>query len=235
VHVQDTSSLQGGTHSLRNLGDHKGWTSKGQKTRNLGSFNNNDTQTAGERILSDGNDMANSYQESASRDRSTGGYSVENVVSHQPRVKETGRRDSNDRTRSNDGDRVRDNNVGYPPYELQPARRQNFFRESVLLEVTKRWEVNAYHLTRRGVKQGREITDKTRGGVRATETESCQPIKSSRDTQRPQLVDDRPRFQNVKDRPVFFPTSPEWFHLGSQSSHFLYQWHTVVEVFDLNW
>ena len=137
------------------------------------------------------------------------------MVSHRPRVKETGRRDSNDRTRSNDGNRVRDNNVGYPPYELQPARRQNFFRESVLLEVTKRWEVNAYHLTRRGVKHGGGVTDKTRGDVRAKETESCQPTESPRDTKRPQLVDDRPRFQNVKDRPMFLPTSPEWFHLGS--------------------
>jgi hypothetical protein len=75
--------------------------------------------------------------------------------------------------------------------------------------------MNAYHLTRREVKHGRGVTDKTRGDVRAKETESCQPTESPRDTQRPQLVDDRPRFQNVKDRPVFFPTSPEWFHLGS--------------------
>ena len=36
-----------------------------------------------------------SHQESASRDRSTGGCAVQTVVSQQPRVKETGRRDSN--------------------------------------------------------------------------------------------------------------------------------------------
>ena len=30
-----------------------------------------------------------------------------------------------------------------------------------------------------------------------------------------QTADDRPRFDNVKQRPVFFPMSPDWFHLGS--------------------
>jgi hypothetical protein len=69
--------------------------------------------------------------------------------------------------------------------------------------------------TRRGVKHGGGVTGKTRGDVRAEGTESCQPTESPRDTKRLQLVDDRPRFQNVKDRPVFLPTSPEWFHLGS--------------------
>jgi hypothetical protein len=67
-HAQETSYIQGGTRSRRNLGDHNGWTSKGQKTQSLGSFDNNDTQTAGERSLSNGNDMTTSYQESASKD-----------------------------------------------------------------------------------------------------------------------------------------------------------------------
>jgi hypothetical protein len=140
--------------------------------------------------------MANSYQESALRDRSTGGYAVETVVSQRPRVKETGRRDSNNEARSKDGARVRDNNA-YPPYELQPAGRQKFFHEPVLSEAMQRWEMNAHSLTRPGVTHGKEITNEIQ------------------DAQRPQLVDDRPRFRNVKDRPVFFPASPEWFHLGS--------------------
>jgi hypothetical protein len=79
----------------RGAGVHAQETSKRQKTRSLESFDNNDNQTAGERILFDGNDMttrgATSHQESASRDRNTGGYAVGNVVSHQSRVKETRR------------------------------------------------------------------------------------------------------------------------------------------------
>ena len=35
------------------------------------------------------------------------------------------------------------------------------------------------------------------------------------ETQRPWLADDRPRFWNIVDGPVFFPTSPDMFHLGS--------------------
>jgi hypothetical protein len=112
-------------------------------------------------------------------------------------VKETGRRDSNNEARTTDGARVCDNNVAYPPYELQPAGRQNFFHEPILSKVTQRWERNAHRLTRPGVTHGGEITNEIR------------------DTQGPQLVDDRPRFQTIKNRPVFFPASPEWFHLGS--------------------
>ena len=97
AHAQETNPLQGGTRFRCNLGDHNGWTSKRQKTQSLESLDNNDNQTAGERILSDDNDMtirgATSRQESASRDRSNGGYAVGNMVSHQPRVKETGRGD----------------------------------------------------------------------------------------------------------------------------------------------
>jgi hypothetical protein len=79
----------------RGAGVHAQETSKKQKTRSLESFGNNNNQTTGVQILSEGNDMttrgATSHQESASRDRSTGGYAVGNVVSHRPRVKETGR------------------------------------------------------------------------------------------------------------------------------------------------
>ena len=60
VHAQETSSLQERMHYRRNLSDHTGWTSKGQKTRKLGSFTHNNIHTAGERVLSDGNEMANS-------------------------------------------------------------------------------------------------------------------------------------------------------------------------------
>jgi hypothetical protein len=94
VLAQETSSLQEVTHSRRNLSGHKGWTSEG--------------------ILSDDNDMANSYQESASRDQSTGGYAVETVVSQRPRVKVTGRRDSNNEAGSKDGARECNNTVAYP-------------------------------------------------------------------------------------------------------------------------
>jgi hypothetical protein len=141
AHAQETNPLQGGMRFRCDLGDHNGWTSKRQKTRSLESIDNNDNQTAGERVLSDGNDMtirgATPHQESASRDQSTGGYTVGNMVSHQPRVKETRRGNLDTRAGSNDGARVRDNNVGSPPYELQPVGRQDFFREPVLLGVTR--------------------------------------------------------------------------------------------------
>jgi hypothetical protein len=121
VHAQETNSLQRETHPRRNLGGHKGWTSKAQKTRNLSPFINNDTQTAGVRILSVDNDMANSSQESASRDLDTRGYAVGTVVSQRPRKKMTGGRDSNNEARSKDSARERDNIVTYPPYIVHTA------------------------------------------------------------------------------------------------------------------
>ena len=128
--------LKDGTHPCYNSKGRKGWATESQFT-NLGPSNTNDTKTDGEGVLSDGNDMANSYQESTSRDHSTGGYTIETVVSRRPRV-----------------------------------------------EATDSGEIN----------------------------------NEVREAYRPQLVDDRPRFQNVRDRPVFFPASPEWFHLGSHNA-----------------
>ena len=141
--------------------------------------------------LSDGNDRANPSQESTPKDRSTGGYEVETVVSQRPRVRSTERRNSNNEARSNDSARGLDNTVAYPTYVLQPAGGQDFFHEPVVSEATQRWE------TQPGVTHAGEITTEIR------------------DAHRPRLFDDRPRFQNVKDRPMFFPTKPEWFHLGS--------------------
>ena len=89
------------------------------------------------------------------------------------------------------------NTVTHPTCVLQPPGGQNFFQEPVVSELVQRWETNTHCLTRPGVTQAGEFT---------TEIQ---------DTHRPRLFDDRPRFQNVKDRPVFFPTNPEWFHLGS--------------------
>ena len=57
-----------------------------------------------------------------------------------------GKRDQKIGARSNDGAQVRDNNVGSPPYKLQPAGRQDSFREPILSGVTKQWEMNPYHL-----------------------------------------------------------------------------------------
>ena len=51
-------------------------------------------------------------------------------------------------------------------------------------------------------------------GIAASET----PPKYRRTTEEiaGQTADDRPSFDGVQDRPVFFPVNPEWFHLGSQ-------------------
>ena len=38
------------------------------------------------------------------------------------------------------------------------------------------------------------------------------------DLQKSKLFNDKPRFQNIKERQTFFPNSPEWFHLGSRSA-----------------
>jgi hypothetical protein len=197
VHAQETSSLKGETHSRRNLSGHKGWTSKGQRTQHWGSFNSGDTQTADVGSLSDDDDGANSSQGSTSKDRSTGGYAVETVVSQRPRVKAHRKRDSNNGARNKDGAKERDRTVAYPLYVLQPAGRQNLFHEPVFLAVTQRWERNAHRLTQPGVTQGGEVTNEVR------------------DTQTAQLVDDRPRFQSVTDKPMLFQDGPDWFNLGS--------------------
>jgi hypothetical protein len=195
VHAQETSSLQGETHSRRNLSGHKGWTSKGQSTQHRGSFNSGDTQSADVGSLSGGDDGANSSQESTSKDQSTGGYAVETVVLQQPRIKAHRRRDSNNGARTKDGAKERDCTIAYPPYVLQPADRQNLFHEPVFSAVTLRWEKNAHRLTQTRVTQS--VTNEVR------------------DTQTAQLVDDRPGFQSVTDKPMLFPAGPEWFHLGS--------------------
>ena len=49
-------------------------------------------------------------------------------------------------------------------------------------------------------------------------TQANKVIAEVWDPRKSQLFNDRPRFQNVKDRKVFFPTSPEWFHLGSRDA-----------------
>jgi hypothetical protein len=38
------------------------------------------------------------------------------------------------------------------------------------------------------------------------------------DPRKSKLFNDKPRFQNIKDRQMFFPNSPEWFHLGSRDA-----------------
>jgi hypothetical protein len=155
------------------------------------------SSTAGVGSSSDGNDRANPSQESTPRDRSTGGYAVETVVSQRPRVRSTERRNSNNEARSEDSARGRDHTVTHPTYVLQPAGGQNFFHEPVMSEVTQRWETNAHCLTQPGVTNAGEFTTEIR------------------DAHKPRLFDNRPRFQNVKDRPMFFPTNPGWFYLGS--------------------
>ena len=57
--------------------------------------------------------------------------------------------------------------------------------------------MNAHHLVRPGATHG--------GGI----------INKIQETQKPQLVDDRPRFRNVGDGPVFFPANLEGCYLGS--------------------
>jgi hypothetical protein len=199
VHAQETvtTTVQRGTRSHRNLNGHKDRTNKRQKTQHVGSFDNNDTQTDGVGGLSDGNDRANPSQESTLRDQSTGGYVVETVISQRPRVRTTDRKYTNTEARGKDSARGRNNTIAYPPHTLQPTGRQNFFHEPVLSEVSQRWGMNTHHLVRPGATHDGEINDEIQ------------------ETQKPQLVDDRPRFWNIGDRPVFFPANPEWFHLGS--------------------
>jgi hypothetical protein len=38
------------------------------------------------------------------------------------------------------------------------------------------------------------------------------------DPRKSNLFNDKPRFQNIKERQTFFPNSPEWFHLGSRDA-----------------
>jgi hypothetical protein len=62
--------------------------------------------------------------------------------------------------------------------------------------VVQRWETNTWP----GITQAGEFDTEIR------------------DTRRPRLFDDGSRFQNIKDRPMLFPTNPEWFHLGSYAT-----------------
>jgi hypothetical protein len=148
------------------------------------------------RGLPDGKDRANPSQESTPRDQITGGYTVETVVSQQPRVRTTDRKYSNTEARGKDSARGRNNTVAYPPHTLQPTDRQNFFHKPFLSEVSQRWGMNTHHLVRPGAKHAGEINDEIQG------------------TGKPQLADDRPRFWTVGDGPVFFPANTEGFHHG---------------------
>ena len=49
-------------------------------------------------------------------------------------------------------------------------------------------------------------------------TQANKVIAEVWDPRKSQLFNDKPRFQNIKDRQVFFPTSPQWFHLGSRDA-----------------
>ena len=133
MHAQETSSLQGETHSRRNLSGHEGWTNEGQSTQHRGSFDSGNTDVGS---LSDGDDGANSSQESTSKDRSAEGYAVETVVSQRPRVKAHRKRGSNNGAQNRGGAKERVRTIAYPPYTLQPADGQNPFHEPVFSAVT---------------------------------------------------------------------------------------------------
>jgi hypothetical protein len=154
VHAQETSCIQGEPRSRRNLGGHRGWTNKRQKTHHVGSSN----------------------------DKLTTGYSA--IPTH-PKTDYT----------PSKGPRVSSIEQGGTTIAI-PQRGQNFVHEPVVSEVVQRWESNTWP----GITQAGEFDTEIR------------------DTRRPRLFDDRSRFQNVKDRPMLFPTNPEWFHLGSYTT-----------------
>jgi hypothetical protein len=85
----------------------------------------------------------------------------------------------------------------YPPHK---PNRQHYTHNSAMPEAVQRTVTNTRYSTWPGVTQADEVS-----------AEVWDPRES-------QLFDDRPRFQNVKDRKMFFPTSPEWFHLGSRDA-----------------
>ena len=97
-------------HSSGVGGDFMSRVSKGGKRLFIEEFPQA-SSTAGLGSSSDGNDRANPSQESTPRDRSTGGYAVETVVSQRPRVRSTERRNSNNKAQSEDSARGRDHTV----------------------------------------------------------------------------------------------------------------------------
>ena len=89
------------------------------------------------------------------------------------------------------------NMTAHPMY---PPHTQHYTHNSAMPGAIQRRVTNTRYSTWPGVTQADEVS-----------AEVWDPRES-------QLCDDRPRFQNVKDRKLFFPTSPEWFHLGSRDA-----------------
>ena len=65
-----------------------------------------------------------------------------------------------------------------------------------------------------------------RDGIAASET--TPKYRRTTEENAAQTADDRPRFDDVQDRPVFFPVSPEWFHLGSQCAPIARQVEPII-------
>ena len=84
--------------------------------------------------------------------------------------------------------------ITQPTYIPQLPGGQNFFHDPAVSGVIRQWETDT------GVTRAGEVN--TGFG----------------DTRKPRLLDDRPRFLIVTNRPMFFPTNPEWFHLGSYNA-----------------
>ncbi len=103
----------------------------------------------------------------------------------------------NNKVWGRDGTAGYKNTTTHPTCILQPPDRQNYVHDPAMSGVIQRRETNTRYLTWPGVTQAGEFNTEIR------------------DTHRPRLFDDRPRFQNIKERPMFFPTNPEWFLLGS--------------------
>ena len=152
--------------------------------------------------LSDGNDRANPSQESTPRDRSTGGYAVETVISQRPRVRTTDRKYSNTEARGKDSARGSNNTIAYPPHTLQPTGRQNFFHEPVLSEVTQQGEMNAHRLAWPGVTHGDEITTEIRGAQRSQLSMTDQYFGTSRTGQC--------SFRPTQNGFILVLTTPHW-------------------------
>ena len=124
-----------------------------------------------------------SPQTSSTADEGKLSGSTVGVNSPHTSVRSTGEEDLNDEVRSRDGTEGYRNTTTHPTCIPQPPDGQNFVHNPAASEVIQRWETNTRCLTWPGVTQAGEVN-----------TEIWV-------THRSRLFDDRPRFQNVKDKP----------------------------------
>jgi hypothetical protein len=200
VHAQEPSCVQRELRSRHNLVVCKGWTGKRQKTHHVGS--SKDKLTVGSSTVcthpkADYTPSKDPRASSTEQGRTTVAVPQQGHIFYRE-LEDPGKMRHSKATLKTSQDcdddkefRPRGVRRDFPSADQSRGRGQNY--EPVVPGVVQRWETD----TRPGTTQAREFDTEIRN------------------TRRPRLFDDRSRFQNIKDRPMLFPTNPVWFRRGS--------------------